>query len=400
MKILFFGLIVSFVLSGCSKSVIADDNNSIPVDSTNTPFVEKAKAFIVSTREYDADSTGHIGCLNIFNSDGSTKWVKKNLGTGTPYPYYADGKLYVNTAVYYSSNSNYNELLALDFETGKQLWSFKDDYFSFNCTSKNGTIYVAGSGKNLLYALDGNSGNLIWSIYVKDLLPYIPVIDSNLIYVVSAPLTTAVYSITAIDINTHNIAWSKVIGVNPVSGVQILNNLLVYCNGAGAIAALNKSTGELVWQNSDRQYTLKQSNQNFIYGTSYQPLAGLYAFETATGKLKWKWESSSVTRFASFYQYDKNIYGFYFDINSAFRISFNKLTGDSLSTQSEPFLLNGYYSPIGSGNFLIGTYPNNHFTFDQFDPVTLNKQQTFNLPNTTVEMNGIAIITESNKIMY
>jgi outer membrane protein assembly factor BamB len=216
---------------------------------------------------------------------------------GTPIQ--SDGK------IYFGSGDGY--LYCIDALSGGEEWKF-DARSPMNstpalskgilyCTAKNGT----------LFAVDARTGKAQWSVSLGKELPYrngfdyyvaSPTIESGNIYVGSGD-----GNIYAISSASQKVLWKYFTGARVRSTPTVDGDALFVGNHNGFLFSLNKLTGKLIWKFETLGASLKIED----YGYDRSAILSsptvkdgivvfgcrdglLYAVETSSGKLKWKFD--------------------------------------------------------------------------------------------------------------
>ena len=342
-------VLTGFLLSSCSKN----DNPAPPTDdSIDLPeATDSATGIVVVTYSSNGNE------LVFLNSDGSLKWKNNQFnGENLAAPGYANGTLYVSTS-YFGWNGpvggnnyySYGKLYAIDAGNGSVKWSFIDSSFSSAMPlANNNEIYLPQNG--YMAGFDANTGFPNWGMTVSNGLPFTPLIDGDTLYTATAPMYTAYYSITALNVKTGKAIWTTPIGYNPPGGLKIVNNMLVLTTGAGALMALNKTTGMAKWNVNDQQYgAVHTANANTLFTFNHTSPLNLYAFSLATGGLQWKTNlKKSPFQFGGLYLYRNNLYVYAYDYNNTTWLqAVNPKTGDSLSRAT---IIDRYENPMLVGN--------------------------------------------------
>jgi outer membrane protein assembly factor BamB len=362
--------------------------------------VESPKSLIVTTTEHTPDSSERYDCLYVLNTDGSIKWVKKFKGSAL-FPHYSKGVIYLQESISdEATNVGYDSLYAFNAESGAVLWvtggnsTDHSDFFSFSVTTNDSLVFL--STYNELYAFDIKSGNVKWIQRIKDLSIYTPVLDKNIAYLVTAPLYTALYSIIAYNLETHNILWTNVIGYNPVSGVTVVGDRLVFVTGAGTCVGLDKNTGQTVWQNSDNLYRSSIVNGNTLYATTQGIPQGLVAIDADSGKVVWKHLFSDATYFNHTYCYKNRIYGLGGGDTTEWQRSFDMKTGDSAITVpiNSPYTTMDYLVSGTSSLYVVPWQDNK--TIREVDPESHKERSIIYLPQTAYSLNWMGVISSSD----
>lgn len=350
-------LSAGFLVTSCSKN----DNPVPPEPTTDDSTViipeatDSATGIVVVT--YAAPGGIVENTLVCLNADGTLKWKNNNFnGEVLAAPGYANGTLYVSSSKFawtgpVGSNSyySYGRLYAIDASNGSVKWSYLDSNFSSATPlAGNSQVYLPQNG--YIAGFDANTGKLNFGMLVSNGLPFTPLIDGDTLYTATAPMYTAYYSINALNVKTNKVIWSTPIGYNPPGGVKIVNNMLVFTTGAGALNALNKTTGMATWSIKDQQYdAVHTANANTLFTFNHASPLNLYAFSLATGGLQWKTNlKKSPFQFGGLYLYRNNLYFYAYDYNNTTWLqAVNPKTGDSLSRAN---LQDRYENPLLVGN--------------------------------------------------
>jgi outer membrane protein assembly factor BamB len=190
----------------------------------------------------------------------------------------------------------------------------------------NDTLYVANYLK--LYAFS-SAGTFLWSKPMANLQPYPPATDGKTLFLISAPLTTAFYSLHAVDIKTRNVLWTVPMGYNPPGGMFVWNNLLVYTDGAQKLVALNKSTGAQQWAKTNIPYKQFIYDDKNIYIFNHSSSDMLLAFDLNTGAQVWKFPYPFNAN-ESLYMFNKKIFFMAWNGSKRYMNCVSTSTGDTL----------------------------------------------------------------------
>ncbi|HLX67321.1 MAG TPA: PQQ-binding-like beta-propeller repeat protein, partial [Puia sp.] len=144
---------------------------------------------------------------------------------------------------------------------------------------------------------------------------------------------TGYYSIVAIDKNTGYPLWTTPVGYNPPEGMLLAGGKLVFTAGGGALMALDKGTGAIIWSVQDQPYSgthVVSGNTLFTFNNTSPP--ALYAFDLATGGQLWQVKMSNVTdQFGGLWMYGKNLCFYAYEFPNSYLETVDPATGDSIS---------------------------------------------------------------------
>ncbi|HNW50425.1 MAG TPA: PQQ-like beta-propeller repeat protein [Prolixibacteraceae bacterium] len=136
-------------------------NQSFP-DTRSTPTLLNGKAYVSSGRGVvaciDADTGKMIWSINVF---GQNEGITGNWGV-------AESILIVGGKAIFTTGGNKTTMVALDAETGKEVWKTKSlndnlAYVSPILIERNGRKQIIGLGAKFLFGVNPDNGNIDWS---------------------------------------------------------------------------------------------------------------------------------------------------------------------------------------------------------------------------------------------
>ena len=202
------------------------------------------------------------GLLKEWPTAGPAKiWTTTGLGEGYSGISVKDGRIYTMGA-----SDGGDAVIALDFKTGKQLWATKTSDKVFNDGRGNGPRCTPTCDGSVLYAEDA-FGNVVC---------------------LEAATGKQLWKIALTDLGGKRPNWG--FAESPL----VLGNALIVTPGGrgGAIAALDKKTGKLIWQS--KEVTTGAAYSSPVYaelGGKKQIIQGLAArlvsVDATNGKLLW-----------------------------------------------------------------------------------------------------------------
>lgn len=234
------------------------------------------------------------------------------------------GLVVANGAVYGSASDqvDHSYLFAINASTGAQLWHIKvrDQLFT-GVEDVNNVLYLASSAiiheggprttDSYVYAYNAANGNRLWiSGKIGDVVLSTPAVSNNVVYIGSQD--TYVYALNA---QTGARLWRHQLG-GPIGSSPVVANGVVFVGvesnpsaapssptsdvttSGGSIAALDATTGNLIWQQMHLNHYAGQPLVQFghlVYaGTKENEV---YALDASSGSLVWSYQMASANPF-------------------------------------------------------------------------------------------------------
>jgi len=190
-----------------------------------------------------------------------------------------------------SEADNKGQMLALDVNTGKQLWAFTpkqlsspdNGYFGGHLTSPvvvDGTIFI-GAGLEV-YALDANTGALRWTFATKDYISSSATVSQGRVYI------SDFRYLYALDQQRGTVVWSHPTTLSIYFSPVVAGQTVLLNDGEG-LSALDAVSGKQLW-------TANLPNQALIPGAVsgsrvfVKSVSTLYALDLASGKQLWHFD--------------------------------------------------------------------------------------------------------------
>lgn len=314
-------LILAVATLGCKKQNENGGSPQSPISKRDTVL-----GILLSTREVVAGQLTTY--LTFYDTTGAVKWKRTgNDNGGTPYPAYHNGKVYFPVSTYFpATQSGYFTLYNLGINNGAEQWKYRDANASFATpVVVNDTLYVANYQS--LYAF-GPGGNVIYNRPISNLQPLTPATDGKYLFLVSAPIMTAFYSMHAFDIKTRSIVWTVQLGYNPPQSLFVWNDVVCFVDGSLRLQALNKNTGAVKWSKTNQQYGTNVFDDKNVYTFNHQSPDGVYAFDMNSGTQVWKYPYPIQKD--HLYLFNKKLYVMGWSGNKRYMNCVNTTTGDTL----------------------------------------------------------------------
>ena len=275
---------------------------------------------VVNNVIYASSDNGYIYALNSTN--GSILW-RFDAGVGNETV--ATRNVAVVNGVVYGTSSdltNHSYLFAINASTGQQIWRVKVPNQLFTSVQVvNNVVYLASSAiaqaggpsttDSYVYGYDANTGTQLWiSGKIDNVIPSAPAVSNGVVYI--GDQDTFVYAFNA---TTGALLWRHQLN-GPITTSPIIANGAIFVGLAsgpgmaaasktsdvttttGSIAALNASTGNLIWQqqqiNDYLGTPLAYPNNLVYFGTNTNLV---YALNTTSGSIAWQYQMSSAVPF-------------------------------------------------------------------------------------------------------
>ena len=255
------------------------------------PMVSENKIFI-------ADTNSKILAMNTEN--GRNIWsYTLELGGGffskADKVFITGGPGYSGETVYLGTNNG--DVIALDAETGDEIWTSKVSSEILSPPVKSGDIVIVRSLDSRIFGLSSTTGRRMWT-YEKS-TPNLtlrgtsnPAIDGNIIII---GFDNGI--LTALDITTGRVIWET--GISAARGRSDLERMVdidaspVVSGGIvyvvtfqGQLAALTLDTGRILWNRDTSSYSGFSVDDDYLYITDDNSV--VWAFDRFNGGSIWK----------------------------------------------------------------------------------------------------------------
>lgn len=246
----------------------------------------------------------------------SIKEVWRNSTSGNTHIYSLLGPINYDNAIYAASRSG--QVKAIDLLNGHTVWdknlskstlfSSKTALFSGGVSADDKYVYV-GSERAVVYALDRNDGNVIWEKPVKGEVLARPISSEDKLIVY-----TASGNLQALNRNTGEDVWDVMLEVPPLSlrgnsTPTIAHGAAILGDDTGHVNAYYLNDGQLIWQQRISQPSgsteIAKLNDvdstpviegNLAYAIGYN--GNVVALDLSNGQIVWRKEMGSTHSFA------------------------------------------------------------------------------------------------------
>lgn len=207
------------------------------------PSVENGRAIIgdfgAAQGLFSPQTVVSIYGLDVSDRNAQPIWTRNDLAKDriVAGPLQVDGVAYVATAD--------NLLLALEVETGEELWRFATEFSIWATpTYYEETLFVASLDRHL-YAIDATDGSEKWAIELSGAMSAEPVVnpENNLVYAASYDR-----ELHAIDIDSGNEVWAVQATDWIWSAPALTDGTLYFGDSSGNVFAVDAADGEVLWE--------------------------------------------------------------------------------------------------------------------------------------------------------
>ncbi len=249
------------------------------------PVVADGKVFTLDT---------NFAVTAFHNQTGKKLWRANVKHQTEKEPVISGGIAYSGNVLYVTSG--YNEVLALNPENGEIYWRTAISAPSRAApTIKNGRIFITALNNNAI-ALNATNGKILWEYEgvgeTTGLLGSAsPAADENL--VISAFSSG---DLVALRVENGSVSWSDSLanslrlggmsGLSDIRGLPVISgNIIVAISYGGKIVAVDKNSGNRLWQSniSGSEAPWVSGNAIYVLSTDYK----LLALDRFNGKVIW-----------------------------------------------------------------------------------------------------------------
>jgi outer membrane protein assembly factor BamB len=176
-------------------------------------------------------------------------------------------------------------LVALDAETGKELWRFKTGVSESPPLLVNGVIYF-GSWDRKMYALDAKTHRVKWTFSTGDKIKDAAAYSRGTIYFASYD-----HHVYALDAATGKKRWSASGNGTFYATPAVAYSRVFIGNTDGRIYAFGAKTGHLLWARATGGYVYSSAAvwERTVYAGSYS--GRFYALDAGTGDVRWTFDA-------------------------------------------------------------------------------------------------------------
>jgi outer membrane protein assembly factor BamB len=247
---------------------------------------------IADGRLYFGTNPGRF--LAVDAESGEIVWEKQFGRVTAASPAVADGIVYqpLMNAPGQDRETAPGFMVAMDADTGRELWRFRAGVMESSPLVLDGTLYF-GTFDDRLYALDASTGRVRWRFQADDDVKGGPAFAKGTIYF--GGYDGKVY---AVDARTGRLRWdsSSQGGLggagNFYATPAVAYGRVFIGNTDGKVYAFGAQSGDLLWSKTTGGFVYSSAAifDRTVYVGSYD--RHLYALDAATGEERWSFEAN------------------------------------------------------------------------------------------------------------
>ena len=272
-----------------SRKVIWRHNSPTPIFSP--PAVAGGRVYI--GEGYHQDSNCHLRCLDA--KTGELIWSFKTASHVESTPFISQGKLYFTAGA--------DGVYCIDALEGQQIWHYEGIHADMSPVAHNGTVYFgAGYGDYQIIAVDAETGREIWTRQMPYPVWGSPSVNENLVFFGlgrgtfsdSGPIPAG--KVVALNTETGNIVWEHEAEDAVLTAIAVQNGYVFFGSRDGYVYCLQAADGQLNWQ-TDLGGPVVSSpavTPEVVYGAAKNGY--IYALSADTGEMQWEFDTRIVTR--------------------------------------------------------------------------------------------------------
>lgn len=232
-------------------------------------------------------------------------WTANVTGTSYEYisPIVVDGRLY-------HASEDQETAFCLNAATGEIIWSFEDigDSVTDGLVYYEGYVFLAADS---LWSLDADTGEPVWSYLGHEDYYMIgsPVVIDDVVYSIETQLYSNNSFVTALNYLDGSLLWEMYLPRKTRSSLTATANRLLVPTYLGPLYALDRNSGEIVWENTDSQGGFWTTSATIVDETIF--IGGqddcLHSINLLTGILNWETDFEANVNSTPCY-YDNYLY--------------------------------------------------------------------------------------------
>ena len=277
-----------------TKKVIWRHSSDTPIFSP--PAVAGGRVYI--GEGYHHHSNCHLRCLDA--RTGDLIWSFKTASHVESTPFISQGKLYFTAGA--------DGVYCIDALEGQEIWHYGNVHADMSPVVHNGKVYFGtGYGEYQILAVDAETGAEVWSRQMPYPVWGSPSVNQDLVFFglgrgnfsESAPIPAG--KVVALNTETGNTVWEYEAEDAVLTAIAIYDGYVIFGSRDGYVYCLQGMDGELNWQTDIGGPVVSSPavTPEVIYAATKNGF--IYGLATDSGEMRWEFNTRVVTRNIEFY---------------------------------------------------------------------------------------------------
>jgi outer membrane protein assembly factor BamB len=169
---------------------------------------------------------------------------------------------------------------AWDAATGKQLWTVPLQYVGQSSPVLTDELVIVSSQERWTYALDRESGDIVWRVPTEGIVFGAPAISEG-----KAFYATDEGIVYAVDLDSGRVVWRQTVTGSIFGSPVVSQGLILVTTQAGEFAALDSQSGSIRWTALHGGSNPPATNGDIVVIADAD--GGIYGLDLATGDQRW-----------------------------------------------------------------------------------------------------------------
>ena len=277
-----------------TKKVIWRHSSDTPIFSP--PAVAGGRVYIGEGYHHHSDC--HLRCLDA--RTGELIWSFKTASHVESTPFISQGKLYFTAGA--------DGVYCIDALEGQEIWHYGNVHADMSPVVHNGKVYFGtGYGEYQILAVDAETGAEVWSRQMPYPVWGSPSVNQDLVFFglgrgnfsESAPIPAG--KVVALNTETGNTVWEYEAEDAVLTAIAVYDGSVIFGSRDGYVYCLSGVDGELNWQTDIGGPVVASPaiTPEVIYAATKNGF--IYGLATDSGDMQWEFNTRVVTRNIEFY---------------------------------------------------------------------------------------------------
>lgn len=284
----------TYCIDTISKQVIWRHTSSIPIFSP--PAVAGGRVYI--GEGYHQDSNCRLRCLDA--KTGELIWSFQTASHVESTPFISQGKLYFTAGA--------DGVYCIDALEGQEIWHYKGVHADMSPVLHKGKVYFGtGYGDYKILAVDAETGVEIWSRQMPYPVWGSPSANEDLVFFglgrgnFSDSALIPAGKVVALNVETGDTVWEYEAEDAVLTAITIQDGYVIFGSRDGYVYCLQETDGKLAWH-TDLGGPVVSSpavTPKVVYAATKNGF--LYALSAENGEMQWEFNTRTVARNIEFY---------------------------------------------------------------------------------------------------